>query len=120
MRTHHLLYERAIWDAHRPNKELRAKHGLRIPMRACVELELHDKIKSVPVPNYRLGAAILDLYVDSTDHLEAIDNLLQAIDQATSSPTNAYSERQLGGMFISVIEQQLPFILDGMIHVATI
>lgn len=119
MRRHHLLFERAIWDAHRPNKELRHQNGLQIPMKACVELALHDEVKSVPVPNYRLGAAILELYVDSLDHLEAIENLIRAVDQATANPHSAQSERQLGGMFISAIEQQLPFIKEGM-YVATI
>lgn len=114
-RGHHVLFEKRIWDAHEPNRELRRKSGLIVPMYSDEHDALHKEVTMVPVPNYRLGQAILSIYRDNPDdHIRSIENLIRAADQAIGHPRMKPIERALGELFIEAVELQLPFIRGGL------
>lgn len=115
-RGHHVLFERRTWLAHDPNKKLRNMPGLIVPLHHTVHDALHKEIATVPVPNYRLGQGILNIYRDNPDdHMRSATNLLRAVEEAISHPRVRDVEYQLGNLIITSVEAQLPFIEEGLI-----
>jgi len=115
-RGHHVLFEARNWTAHKPNKTLREKPGLIIPLDWDSHEALHREIGTVATPSHRFGQAVLSLYRDNPDnHLRSVDNLLHAVDEASKHPRIRPIEYQLGQLIIASVEAQMPFIREGLI-----
>jgi len=113
---HHVLYEARNWVAHNPNKELRQKPGLIVPIDHKPHDELHREVSTIVAPSHRFGSAILSLYRDDPDdHLRSINNLMFAIQEAGLHPRIRPIEYQIGQLMIASIEAQLPFIRGGLL-----
>lgn len=114
-RGHHVLFEKRNWSAHRPNRELRAKPGLIIPIEGAAHNALHREIATVPSPSFLLGSTVLSLYKDNPDdHLRSLDNLLFALEGAIELPRVKDIEYKLGELIIESVEAQKVFIKEGL------
>lgn len=113
---HHVLFERRLWEANQPGKELRSKAGLIIPLDREYHEALHREVAMVPPLNYNFGAAVLRLYRDNPDdHVRSVENLMRATQEAMTHPRMSVLERALGGLVINALEMQRPFIREGLI-----
>ncbi|UOF78002.1 hypothetical protein [Caudoviricetes sp.] len=115
-RGHHVLFEARNWTAHKPNKELREKPGLIIPIDWEAHEALHREVGTVATPSHRFGQAVLALYKDNPDnHFRSLDNLMFAVNEASRHPRIRPIEYQLGQLIIASVEAQVPFIREGIL-----
>jgi len=86
-------------------------------MDRVVHQELHKAVEFVPM----LGRSTLALIARDFrpvrgDHLKTIDELLFEIEDKRMNPKVGRVERTIGELAIFSIEQQLPFIREGIIR----
>lgn len=111
---HHVLFERRLWEANQPGKELRSKPGLLVPMWRDYHEALHKEVDFVPPFPYKMGQAVLSLYRDNPDnHRQSIDNFLFATEEVIQRPKTSHLERTLGYLILDAVEMQVPFMREG-------
>lgn len=110
---HHILHERAFWNAHKSAMRLRTTHSLIPRIYRSTHDELHDNCPPVPIlGTYALFRTAM-AFEPVGETFQDIDLLCKAIDRGTkrSHPL----ERDVGGLAIESIRNQIPFIRDGLV-----
>ena len=118
VRGHHLLYEKVPWRAHDPNKKLREKHSLIIPLHDDEHTALHRKLSMMPVPSHRLGRSILGAYKKTEGEiirpLDGVEQFLFATQEAVNNPSLSVMDKKIGELLVYGIVEQIPFIKSSL------
>lgn len=117
--AHHVLFSRKIWSSQDESKVLRCNRWLQPRLDTDSHRELHRNLASVPLPDHFMAARVLRLFRPViNNHLETIDNLMFAFDEAARHPRAGSVERQVGHLIIESLEIQLPYIKEGLYQIA--
>jgi len=111
---HHLLYEKAVWEATIPTRKLRQMGSLILPMNIDIEEELHRQITTVPLLDRHTAAHTLREYVPTSYYLRNVTGLMTAIEAGARHRRTTMLQRNLAELTVHAIELQLPFIRNGL------
>ena len=94
---------------------MRRNHWLMPPLEDPPHIELHKEISTVPLLDHHTAMRVhRDFEPVTGDYIASLWALCRSIDQAIKHPRAGEIERGLGNLAIYAIEQQVPFISDGL------
>ena len=114
MSRHHILHERASWNARPEFKQLRGTPSLIPRIDRDVHDDLHANCPAVPILGSYAMRRVNMLFEPSGNTFEDIDRLSSAFDRATRHPRAHQLERDLAGVAIETIRLQIPYLKDGL------
>lgn len=116
MSRHHLLFEKANWNATEPGRKLRITPSLIPRIDRDVHTELHDNTASIPVLGHSAMLGVLMRFHPTGDTLKDMDYFALALDRATKTPRAHQSERDIAGIAIEEFLSQKQYVIEGMLR----
>lgn len=113
---HHGLFPRVLHDADKTTKQLRRSEWMIPRLDGDAHKALHKEVSIVPVPtHYMVGRIANGFHQVRGNYVETFENYARAVEDAMAHPKCTYIERELGGLIVYAITQQIPFINEGLI-----
>ena len=113
---HHLFHDRLSWEARDDAWAIRQDKGHIVPLEHDPHVDLHRNTPIVPLLSYHaLRRVHYNLPATTSNYLENLDQVLKAIQEATTTPRAHYVETQLGQLTCHVLELQKPYIEDSLV-----
>jgi hypothetical protein len=116
MQYHHILFTKDVWRSGVATKTLRHSHWLKVPLDNEVHLYLHKKVPFVPILDHYTALAVLrDWQPVVGDYYGSVISFAKTIENLIKSPKARLVQKQSARVTILALEQQLPFIKEGLI-----
>lgn len=113
---HHLFFYRSLYDSNTALSALR-NHVWLIPrLDIQTHAELHDNIPYVPPPSQHIAQRALRYFEPTGDYLQTMDSIMCSLYKASLDPRVKSVEHKGVDVTIYAIEQQKPFVRDGLIY----
>jgi hypothetical protein len=112
---HHILEEAAEWTSS-PNARILRTNPILVP---TIDYDIHQEIHKNCPPVALLGRyaleQVLNTFSPTNDTLRSLDRLLACIDRASCHKKAHPLERELAQLSIKCIEEQIPYLKEGII-----
>jgi hypothetical protein len=115
VRKHHVIYSRRSQESLETMKCLRRNHWLMPPLEDPPHVELHRAISTVPLLDHHTAARVhREFEPVEGDYIASMWSLMRTIEQAIKHPRASHIEKGIGNLAVYAIEQQIPFVREGL------
>lgn len=113
---HHTLFYKAEWSARPDAKYVRQERWLIPPLDVDAHDELHRSVQYVPTLGKHMMALVKRDYIPlKGDYIGSLEELMFTLDEVSRDHRVTELEAAVGQLTIQALEQQLPYIRDGLI-----
>lgn len=114
---HHVLFDRSAWRSSDVRRDLRETRGLIVPLRLDAHQELHKNVSMVPLLDWRTAYKVRrDFEAEPGQYVQNLGALCLNIEEQLRHPRTSDLERACGELTVQAIQEQIPFIQDGMVR----
>jgi len=106
----HFLWSRPQWEHSVPARKLRRLPSLSALMYRDVHEAKHKETPPVPLLSHYTIVRALNCYEPGETPIDSLDNLMEAIDNASNSPKAHEIEKHLAELAIWTLDLQRPYI----------
>jgi hypothetical protein len=115
LERHHILHEGAQWESQIEFKRLRRAFGMIALLHTDYHRPvLHAETPAIPLPPRIVAGRAHKLYEPSGDNVQAIDNMMGAIQDAAYETSRHDIELQQGLLCVQGLELVRPYIKEGL------
>lgn len=111
---HHIIHGRREWEARPEAKSIRETPSLIVRMDREDHTELHRNCPAIPLLGYHALMRTRQLYEENENPLKSMENLMTAIEKASTHPKTHPVEKGLAELAVWAIDLQRPYIKGAL------